>query len=293
VNPLLTLDDPVAAFLRWSHDPTLRARMPTTSGWPVTALELQMRYLEEAEAFVRSDQYAGTVPDEGRILALWRETLELLREGDLAALARRLDWALKLTMLRRARDRRPGLDFPSPELKHLDQVYGSLDPEEGLYLSAERAGLVERLVSGEEIGRFATSPPEDTRAWTRAMLLRRAGARRVEDVDWDRIRLRITRADGFPVQRTFEMPDPGGLTRKEAGGAFERSRSLEELLDRLETLPGSRGTGPRARPVLRALPASGPAETGPALVAGSSESKAARCCAAGSGEGDDHGNQGT
>src|SRR5213080_3533469 len=42
-NPDLLLDDPVAAVVQWSHDPTLTARARMASGKELTAVELQLR----------------------------------------------------------------------------------------------------------------------------------------------------------------------------------------------------------------------------------------------------------
>ena len=71
----------------------------------------------------------------------------------------------------------PSWTWDSPELKTLDLMYGSL--RNGLYWACERSGMIEPVVSEAEIERFTHEPPEDTRAWTRAMLLRQADRRRL------------------------------------------------------------------------------------------------------------------
>src|SRR2546425_571092 len=164
VNPDLLLDDPVAAVVQWSHDPTLRARARMASGKALTAVELQLRFLEEAQRFAASGGFDDVVPRAGDILALWADTLEKLRAGDVMGLASRLDWVLKFRILQRAMQQQPGLTWASSEIKHLDHLYASLDPAEGLYWAYERLGVVERLVSQSEIDRFVPQPPEDTAA---------------------------------------------------------------------------------------------------------------------------------
>ena len=124
------------------------------SGKAVTAVELQLRFLEEAQRFAASGGFDDVVPRAGDILALWADTLEKLRAGDVTGFASRLDWVLKFRILQRAMQQQPGLTWASPEIKHLDHLYGSLDPGAGLYWAYERLGAVERLVSEAEIERF-------------------------------------------------------------------------------------------------------------------------------------------
>src|SRR2546425_2760417 len=168
VNPDLLLDDPVAAAVQWSHDPTLRARARMASGKELTAVELQLRFLEEAQRFAASGGFDDVVPRAGDILALWEDTLQKLRAEDVTGLASRLDWGLKFRILQRAVQQRPGLTWAAPEIKHLDHLYGSLDPAEGLYWAYERLGGVGGGGCESETERLVHGPPEETRAWASA-----------------------------------------------------------------------------------------------------------------------------
>jgi len=237
VNPDLLLDDPVAAVVQWSHDPTLMARARLASGKEVTAIELQLRFLEEAQCFAAAGGFDDVVPRAGDILALWEDTLQKLRAGDVTGLASRLDWMLKFRILQRAVQQRPDLTWAAPEIKHLDHLYGSLDPAQGLYWAYEQIGAVERLVSESEIERFVHEPPEDTRAWTRAMLLRLAGRDDVDDVDWDAIRFRRAGRGYWPVVRTLRLDDPLGFTRAAVEGVIQDASTLDDVLDALHAAP--------------------------------------------------------
>ena len=84
----------------------------------------------------------------------------------------------------------------------------------------------------ERVDYFTTQPPENTRAWTRAMLLRRAGEEHIDDVDWDRIRFR-SGSSWDTRYRRLEMPAPLGQTRQETASVFDQARSLDELIDLL------------------------------------------------------------
>jgi len=236
----LMLDDPVEAGLLYSHDPTLKARARLADGRVVTAVELQRLFLEEAAPFVASGDCEATVPRAGEIFALWADTLERLERGDWETLAGRLDWVLKREILRGALDRHPGLTWESPELRYLDQLYSSLDEAEGLYWAYEQEGLVERIVEEAHIARLVQAPPEDTRAWTRAMLLRTLDPDDIDSVDWDRLVVwgRVGRS-GISRQ-TIYLANPLGFTR----AAMERLFAVgdnELILEALATPPTTSG----------------------------------------------------
>jgi proteasome accessory factor A len=239
VDAALIVDDPVAAVVRWSHDPTLAARVRLLSGKTVTALELQTAFLEAAQRFAEDGGYDGLVPRAGEILDLWADTLAKLRAGDLDALSGRLDWVLKQRILERALAQRPDLDWRSPELKHLDHLYGSLDPDDGLYWAFERLGAVERHVPESRIETLVHEPPDDTRAFTRAMLLRLADPADVEAVDWDRITFRRSGHGYWPVRRTVHLDDPLGFAAADTEDLFSAAApqggaaTLDAVLDAL------------------------------------------------------------
>lgn len=232
VNTELLLDDPVDAVVRWSHDPALEARAAMTSGEELTAVELQLRFLEDAKEFVSRGGCDGVVPRAAEILALWEDTLLKLGEGDFESLAPRLDWVLKYSILRQVLDQRPELTWESPEIKHLDHLYSSLDPSEGLYWAYEQ-DFVERVVDDGQIERFTADPPADTRAWTRAMLLRWAGADGVDDVEWDSIRFKIGYERYRTMYRKLELSNPLAFTKESSERFFESATTLDELLDGL------------------------------------------------------------
>ncbi len=233
VDPGLALDDPLAALRRWSRDPNLEATARLVSGGEVTAVELQLRFLEEARRFVDAGGCEGIVPRAAEILALWEDTLLRLRRREWPALARRLDWVLKLSLLGRALETNPELTWGSPAIKHLDHLYSSLDPDEGIYWRLEADGLLDRIVAEEEIARFTREPPADTRAWGRAMLLRRAGPGVVDAVDWDLVAFRLRDPDGRSARWRVDLPDPLRSNRAELAPAFEQAESLEDLLPAL------------------------------------------------------------
>ncbi len=230
IDPGLILEDPLEAAACWSRDPGLSARAATLGGDRLTAVEHERRVLEEARRFVVSGECP--LEEAGEILATWDETLHLLERRDWSALRRRLDWVLKLWSLEQAMAARPRLSWKSPEVRCLDLLYGSLDPAEGLYWSYQRDGLLEPVADDAAIDLAMCEPPEATRAWTRAMLLRRAAPGSVARVSWDSITFH-DRGRGGTATRTLAMPDPLSLGRAQAGPAFRAGADLQEILDAL------------------------------------------------------------
>ena len=128
---------------------------------------------------------------------------------------------------------RPSLSWSSHEIRHLDQVFASVDEGDGLFWALERSGLVDIVIGRDQIARAVLEPPDDTRAWTRAHLLRRGGAR-VESVDWNRVELRLPSPSSWISRRTVFLPSPYRSTRAEHEALFADSRSLEEIVSTLQ-----------------------------------------------------------
>lgn len=232
--PPLALEDPLEAVAAWSRDPWFTTRARLVDGRQVTAIELQRLILEAAAECAADGLLDPVVPRTGDLLLLWDGILRQAEAGDWPALARRLDWALKLGLLERAMRHDPTIGWESARLKMLDHLYGSLDPADGLYWAWSRAGATETLVGEDDVQRATGEPPPDTRAWTRAMLLRLAEPSEVELVDWDHIRFRLA---GRPrLTLALPMPDPLGHTRDTVAAALTRG-ALIDVVRRLGGTP--------------------------------------------------------
>lgn len=231
VDPELVLADPLSTLHAWSRDLDLDVRMPLLSGQSVTAVELQLKFLEQARAFDAKSGFNGIVADATDILALWEDTLLKLHAGAFDDLRARIDWIMKRSVLEEALVRHPDWNWHSREVTYLDQVYSSIDPDDSLFLALDGEGLFEPVASEAEIARYVVDPPENTRAWTRAMLLRAAGPDRVTKVDWDRIDIKMD--SGFPRRKQIHLSDPIGATRSVSERIFENATDLSNLLDGL------------------------------------------------------------
>jgi Pup amidohydrolase len=234
VSHRLILEDPLEALHAYSRDPTLTARAELISGEYLTALELQMAFLEEVRRYAAQGVFDGVVPRAEEIIALWVDALDKLEKRDWIALAPRLDWVMKRMAIERAIEQKRGLDWKSAAIKVLDHLYSSLGVD-GLYWAYEASGFAELLVTPERIAYFTANPPADTRAWARAMVLRRADPDTITSVDWDAIGFRLRGRGGWPCHRTLDLPDPLRGTEAELMALFDEPYDFEELLDALST----------------------------------------------------------
>jgi Pup amidohydrolase len=232
IDPSLQLDDPVAAALEVSRDRTLRRRLPMARhGLNMTAAEVQLTLAEKAAAFVSSGNLGHIVPGAEAIISCWTETAELARKGAIEALARRCDWALKFLVLDRHRGRK-GLTWRSAELKYLDILFSDLDQEEGLFWQMAAAGHIDAMPDPDRVKRFLSEPPDETRAFLRAHLLRRFGDH-VHAIDWDHVRFRLRAHRHWYSETRLEMPDPAGFGRDMVEPILDRCETVEDLVEQI------------------------------------------------------------
>lgn len=240
VIPDLMLDDPVHAVRLWSHDPSLEAKARMITGKEFTAVGVQIGFYSLAKRFVESGNADGVVPHAREIMNMWHDTLELLHNRDMEKLIPRLDWVLKYFTIRRAIQQN-GISWNSPGVKVLDHTYSSLDPDEGLYWNFEKSGVVERVITDDQIKHCVNNAPEDTRAWTRAKILQKVDPVSIEDVDWDSIKFRVKthdRTNWYPYKSyTLDMDNPLNFNREEIEPVINNSDSLFKALQTMGMLP--------------------------------------------------------
>ena len=228
IDESLILEDPLTALHSWSRDPHLQVHMPLRSGQTLTAAELQLKFLDNAKRFADQGGFDGVVAGADEILTLWEDTLRKLIARDLDSLRGRIDWIAKYSLLENAIANHSSWDWDSPQLTVIDQTYSSIDPADSLFLALEANGAIEPVASEDEIAKFLISPPENTRAWSRAMLLRAIGRHRISQVDWDKIS--IGGMNGFGDSIRIGIPDPLKATRSDVEAHFLAANDLGTTL---------------------------------------------------------------
>lgn len=221
ILPRLVLADPVEAIHAISHDPGLRATVPTADGEEITALGIQRRYAEAIAAHAdRADAETADVLDQ------WLELLDIL-ERDPRAAADRVEWAAKLDLLEGYRARH-GLAWDDPRLQAIDLQFSDLRPERSLYRRLAAAGRVRTLVGEDEVRRAVHEPPASTRAHLRGGLIgAHPGA--VASAGWDVLTLA---GSDSGVRLRLADPTAGSAAWCESHGV-DPAADVDEILDAL------------------------------------------------------------
>jgi proteasome accessory factor A len=195
----LTLENPIRAIREISHDISCRKRVRLASGRELSALDIQSEYLERATRFA---ERRGLDPLASKVLAEWDHAISALRDGALDRLVGKIDWVAKYQLLSGYREKH-GLPLSHPRIALMDLAYHDVNQRRGLYYLLQRRGLVDRVVSEQDVQRAMKDPPQSTRARLRGEFIRRAKQRRRDyTVDWVHLKL------NDQAQRTVLCKDP-------------------------------------------------------------------------------------
>jgi proteasome accessory factor A len=205
----LGVEQPVKTLRGVSHDPTLKHLITMHDGRKVTAVQLQMEYLELAKKFVEERQDGDEQTAD--VLERWESVLDRL-EQDPMLCARELDWVAKLKVLNSYRER-DGLDWDDAKLQLIDYQYSDIRPEKGLYHRLAAIGQMDRLVTDAEIHEAIGHPPEDTRAYFRGRCLERY-SEQIAAASWDSV---IFDLPGHDSLQRIPTIDPMRGTRAHVG----------------------------------------------------------------------------
>jgi proteasome accessory factor A len=194
----LTLENPIRAIREISHDITCRRKVRLANGRELSALDVQWEYLERVLRYARSHGFPAQVQSA---VDMWEHLLTGL-EKDPLSLRRECDWVAKYHVLEgyRARHR---LELGDPKLALVDLAYHDVSRHRSLYYAMERRGLVERVVTDQDVSRALVMPPQTTRARLRGEFIKQAKARNRDfTVDWVHLKL------NDQAQRTVLCKDP-------------------------------------------------------------------------------------
>jgi proteasome accessory factor A len=220
----LTPESPVAALRAVSHDPTCKYEIALRNGRKMTAVQLQMEYLEQARKYVE-DRFGSGVDDLTKdVLNRWESVLTRLAE-DPMQLSRELDWVAKLEILEGYRTR-DNLPWSHPRLQLVDLQYTDIRPDRGLYNRLVARGRMQRLVTDEDVERAVEMPPTDTRAYFRGRCLRQY-SESVAAASWDSVIFDIPGRESLQRVPTLE---PLRGTKAHVGDLLDRCRTAADLV---------------------------------------------------------------
>ncbi|HJQ06295.1 MAG TPA: depupylase/deamidase Dop [Nocardioides sp.] len=224
VSRELSVVNPVKALRAVSHDPSLQHTMTLQDGRKLTAIQLQLEYLDLAKKYVE-DRFGTDVDEQtADVLRRWEDVLDRL-ERDPMSLANQLDWVAKLKLLEQYRDR-DGLGWDDAKLQLIDIQYSDIRPEKGLYHRLLAGGRIQRLLTDDLVESAVSEPPEDTRAYFRGRCLDKY-AESVAAASWDSVIFDLPGRDS--LQRVPTM-DPVRGTKAHVGQLIDDSATAEQLV---------------------------------------------------------------
>lgn len=223
----LAVTGSVASLRAVSHDPTLKHLLTMHDGRTMTAVQLQMEYLDLARKFV--DDRLGDDADAQTVdvLARWESVLTRL-ENDPMQCAGELDWVAKLKLLQQYRDR-DNLGWDDAKLHLIDLQYSDIRPEKGLYAKLVAAGRIERLLDDASVERAMHDPPEDTRAYFRGRCLEKYSDD-IAAASWDSV---IFDLPGRESLQRVPTIDPLRGSKAHVGALLDECDTALDLVSRL------------------------------------------------------------
>jgi proteasome accessory factor PafA2 len=220
----LAIEAPVAELRAISHDPSLKHLVTLRDGRKMTAVQLQLEYMELARKY-SEDKYGTDVDDvTADVLARWESVLTRLADDPMQT-ARELDWVAKLEILEGYRTR-DGLAWDDPRLELVDLQYADVRAERGLYNRLVARGRMTRLTREQDVVRAMEQPPEDTRAYFRGRCLRKYPDA-VAAASWDSVIFDIPGRESLQRVPTLE---PLRGTRAHVGGLLDKCETAGELV---------------------------------------------------------------
>jgi Pup amidohydrolase len=195
-------------------------------GRRMTAVQLQMEYLEQARKHVE-DRLGADADEQTRdVLTRWESTLDRLA-ADPLSLSGELDWVAKLAILEGYRERE-GLGWDAAKLHLVDLQYSDVRQDKGLYNRLVASGRMQRLLSEDEVSAAVHEPPADTRAYFRGRCLAKFGASIVA-ANWDSLVFDV----GDEPLRRVPMMEPSRGTEAHVGRLLDECSTPAELVARL------------------------------------------------------------
>jgi Pup amidohydrolase len=219
----LVVEQPVRSLRAVSHDPSLRHLLRMADGRQLTAVQLQMEYLDLARKYVEDRLGSDVDAQTADVLLRWESVLSRL-EADPMLCARELDWVAKLRLLEQYRDR-DGLEWDDAKLALIDLQYSDIRPDKGLYHRLVRMGRIDRLLDDDEIVDAMHVPQVDTRAYFRGRCLEKYGDQ-VAAASWDSV---IFDLPGHESLQRVPTIDPLRGSRAHVGQLLDRCATAEAL----------------------------------------------------------------
>ncbi len=206
--------DPVGTFHAISQDLSLDKKYVLENGKKITAINMQEYYLEHAQKYV---EVCGT-PEQQEVVKEWAFVLDALKKDPKETLWRHIDWVTKYRMLLNHMSNNKNLSWNDPRLQSFVMRYHETRPE-GMYNRLRAKKGVICVVQEEDILRALCTPPEDTRAYFRAEVMKKFG-HAIDSVNWEGV-------IGRNGNELLFNPEKG--TKEDVGEALQKATTFDEV----------------------------------------------------------------
>ncbi|MGD0897922.1 MAG: proteasome accessory factor PafA2 family protein [Thermoguttaceae bacterium] len=230
----LNLFDPVKALRTWSFSLDMRSgRLGETALLADGARMTLPQYVRAVSTALLEMVEGGLIgedvaPEARELLPTIIELTHQLEAGALLRCARHLDWCVKaLFLLNLCVERGAAFGDATTRLASFD--YTNTNPERGWFWKLWEAGEIDPLVSRDEVDRALAAPPPESRAWGRAMLLRRHYDR-IAAVNWDHVDLsRDGTGSRWSPRLKIGLPDLQSLNQEELEPILDQAGDIDDL----------------------------------------------------------------
>jgi hypothetical protein len=230
----LNLFDPVKALRTWSFSLDMRTGRLTETALLADGARMTLpqyvravctALLEMVESGLIGEDVA---PEAGMLLPVIIELTHQLEAGALLRCARHLDWCVKALFLANLCAEH-GASFGDAATRLASFDYTNTNRDRGWFWKLWEAGEIDPLVSREEVDRAIITPPPESRAWGRAMLIRRF-YERIAAVGWDYVDLSRGEAESrWSPRLKIGLPELESLNQAELEPILSQVRNVEDL----------------------------------------------------------------
>jgi Pup amidohydrolase len=214
------LENPVKAFKTISKNSPNKSLVKVKRNTLISPLVIQREYLDACQ------KYKGRSEITDDILNRWEYVLDKL-ETEPMALKGWLDWVAKKYLIDTYIEKNK-IEPSDPILHTLDLRYHDINPNNGLYYQLLKSGLMERLITDNDITYAVTNPPSDTRAKIRGNYLKNGN---VIECDWSEVKLLEN-----GQSKTIKLPEPLSQPKKNNPELSNYSKSATKGGDNIETI---------------------------------------------------------
>jgi proteasome accessory factor A len=230
----LNLYDPVDALRRWSWSlDRTNGRLPATAllidgrhlTLPEYIRELATTLLEMREDRLLTERIA---PKAESLLPKIIDLTHYVEEGSLHRASVHLDWAAKLLYLMQGDG-----PYGDAAMRLADHDFANTDPGRGPIWRLWEGGLVDPLVTMDDVRACLRDPPPESRDWGRGRVIERFAAE-IAAIDWSHIDLYRDGPWNYPQRKMINLPQLDSFNQRQFQHLIDAAGDVEGLLDLLE-----------------------------------------------------------